>query len=81
MFDTIDWRYVLTIILIVYAVLNILVYFLQDYLMFKPEKLAKDFQFYYENQEIEEYNIETLDGALINGLRFRTESPKGVVYT
>lgn len=80
MFDTIDWRYVLTIILIVYAVLNILVYFLQDYLMFKPEKLAKDFQFYYENQEIEEYNIETLDGALINGLRFRTESPKGVVF-
>ncbi|WP_396637876.1 alpha/beta hydrolase [Maribacter sp. R77961] len=80
MFSTIDWKYVLTIVVIVYLVINILVYFLQDFLMFKPEKLAKDFQFYYENQEIEEYNIETRDGAIINGLRFKTQNPKGVVF-
>jgi len=80
MFAAVDWKYILTIILIVYLVINILVYFLQDFLMFKPEKLAKDFQFYYENQEIEEYNIETRDGAIINGLRFKTQNPKGVVF-
>ncbi len=80
MFNAVDWKYVLTIVVIVYLVINILVYFLQDFLMFKPEKLAKDFQFYYENQEIEEYNIETRDGAIINGLRFKTPNPKGVVF-
>ena len=54
-------------------------YYLQDYLLFKPEKLDKDFQYFYENQEVEEYNIETRDGALINGLHFKVKQPKGVV--
>ena len=80
MLGAIDWTYLLTIIFLVYLGINILVYFLQDFLMFKPEKLPKDFQFYYENQEIEEYNIETRDGAVINGLRFKTKDPKGVVF-
>ena len=57
-----------------------LLYFLQDYFLFKPEKLPEDFQFYYNNQETDEYNIETRDGAVINGLRFKTENPKGVVF-
>ncbi len=49
-------------------------------MLFKPEKLPKDFQFDYENQETKEYNLETRDGAVINGLRFfpKGES-KGVV--
>lgn len=80
MFSNVDWIYVLTLLVVIYLVINILVYFLQDFLMFKPEKLAKDFQFHYENQEIEEYNIETRDGAIINGLRFKTNNPKGVVF-
>ncbi|WP_281543211.1 alpha/beta hydrolase [Maribacter aestuarii] len=80
MFSDLNWTYILTLVAVIYLVINILVYFLQDFLMFKPEKLAKDFQFYYENQEIEEYNIETRDGAIINGLRFKTKNPKGVVF-
>jgi len=48
--------------------------------MFKPEKLAADFQFYYEHQETEEYNVETRDGAVINGLRFKAKDPKGIVF-
>ena len=60
--------------------MSIALYYLQDYMLFKPEKLPKDFQFDYENQEIKEYNLETRDGAVINGLRFfpKGES-KGVV--
>ncbi|WP_422351453.1 alpha/beta hydrolase [Flagellimonas sp.] len=64
----------------VYALISVLLYFLQDYFLFKPEKLPEDFQFYYNNQETDEYNIETRDGAVINGLRFKTENPKGVVF-
>lgn len=60
--------------------ISVALYYLQDYMLFKPEKLPKDFLFDYENQETKEYNLETRDGAVINGLRFfpKGES-KGVV--
>ena len=74
------WLHILIIIAIVYVVISVALYYLQDFMLFKPEKLPKDFQFFYENQETKEYNLETRDGAIINGLRFipKGES-KGVV--
>lgn len=74
------WLNLLILLLIVYLAISLLVYFLQDYVLFKPEKLPPDFQFDYEHQEIEEYNIETRDGAIINGLRFKAREPKGIVF-
>lgn len=74
------WGYILLVVITIYLVISILVYFLQDYLMFKPEKLPADFQFHYENQETEEYNVQTRDGATINGLRFKAKSPRGIVF-
>jgi len=74
------WLNIIIVVAAVYLGLSILVYFLQDYVLFKPEKLPADFQFAYENQETEEYNIETRDGAVINGLRFKSKEPKGVVF-
>lgn len=68
------WLNTLIIVFVVYVTISVLLYYLQDYALFKPEKLSKDFQFDYENQEIKEYNLETRDGAVINGLRF---FPKG----
>jgi len=75
-----NWLYIVIVVLAIYIVISVLLYFLQDYLMFKPEKLPADFQFYYENQETEEYNVETRDGAILNGLRFKAQEPKGVVF-
>jgi pimeloyl-ACP methyl ester carboxylesterase len=74
------WAQILLFLLAVYILISVLLYILQDYLMFKPEKLPADFQFHYENQETEEYNVETRDGAVINGLRFKAKEPKGVVF-
>ncbi len=74
------WVQILLFLVVVYLLISVLIFFLQDYLMFKPEKLPADFQFYYENQETEEYNVETRDGAVINGLRFKAREPKGVVF-
>ena len=49
-------------------------------MLFKPEKLPKEFEFFYENQDIEEYNLETRDGAVINGLLFKPKGrSKGIV--
>ena len=74
------WLHVSIVVLIAYIVISVALYYLQDYFLFKPEKLPEDFQFYYENQETKEYNLTTRDGAVINGLRFfpKGES-KGVV--
>ncbi|WP_299162170.1 alpha/beta fold hydrolase [uncultured Eudoraea sp.] len=75
-----NWGYIVVLLILAYVVISALVYLLQDYLMFKPEKLPKDFLFQYEHQEIEEYNVETRDGAIINGLRFKAQQPKGIVF-
>lgn len=74
------WLHITIIILMTYVIISVVLFYLQDYMLFKPEKLPKDFQFYYENQDIKEYNLETRDGAVINAIRFfpKTES-KGVV--
>lgn len=74
-----NWLYITIVVLIVYLTISILLYYLQDYFLFKPEKLPKDFQFLYENQTAEEYNLQTRDGAVINGLHFRVKKPEGVV--
>jgi hypothetical protein len=39
----------LILILAIYIGISIALYYLQDYVLFKPEKLPKDFQFDYEN--------------------------------
>ena len=69
-----NWLNILIIVAAAYIVISIAIYYLQDYLLFKPEKLPEDFQFHYGNQETIEYNMETRDGAVINGVRF---VPKG----
>lgn len=68
------WLYILILVVLLYIAISIALFYLQDYMLFKPEKLPKDFEFYYENQDIKEYNLETRDGAVINGVLFK---PKG----
>ena len=74
------WFAILIAIVIIYIVISVALYYLQDYALFKPEKLPEDFQFYYDNQETKEYNLTTRDGAIINGLRFYPKGEsKGIV--
>lgn len=74
-----NWLYITLLVLAVYILISVLLYSLQDYFLFKPEKLPDDFQFHYENQVVEEYNLDTPDGGVINGLHFMVENPKGIV--
>jgi fermentation-respiration switch protein FrsA (DUF1100 family) len=76
------WLSTVITIAIIYVAISVALYYLQDYIMFKPEKLPKDFEFAYKNQKTEEYNIETRDGVTINALRFypKGESEGGVLY-
>jgi pimeloyl-ACP methyl ester carboxylesterase len=60
------------------AVLSILVYFFQEKLIFKPEKLKQDFQFKY-NIPFREYFFDIEPGVKINGLHFFRDNPKGLI--
>jgi uncharacterized protein len=51
------WVQIVLAVVVVYLVISALLYYLQDFFLFKPEKLAEDFKFSYENQVVEEYNI------------------------
>lgn len=74
------WISTFITIVIIYIAVSIALYYLQDYMLFKPEKLSKDFQFNYDNQKFEEHNLETRDGAIINGIQFKPKGEsKGVV--
>jgi pimeloyl-ACP methyl ester carboxylesterase len=64
------WVSTIGLVLAIYVAVSIALYYLQDYMLFKPEKLPEDFEFYYENQQIKEYSLKTRDGATIHGLRF-----------
>ena len=66
--------------LTVIAVVSIVLYFFQERFLFHPEKLPEDFKFQYENQKVKEYSLEIKEGVVINGLHFRAENSKGVVY-
>ncbi|MDX1461661.1 MAG: alpha/beta fold hydrolase [Marinirhabdus sp.] len=73
------WMHIGIWIFVIYMAISVLLYYLQDYFLFKPEKLSSDFKFYYENQVVDEYNLETADGAIINGLHFKAQERRGVV--
>ena len=74
------WLQIVLIVLFAYIAISVALYYLQDFLLFKPEKLSDDFKFAYENQDTKEYYLETRDGARINGLLFKSKNPpKGIV--
>ena len=60
------------------ALLTAAVYFLQDFFIFKPEKLKADFQFKYDIP-FKELNFEIEPGVQINGLHFFRPAPKGLI--
>lgn len=58
--------------------LSVLVYFVQEKFIFKPEKLKADFRFQYDSP-FEELFFDTAPDVRINGLHFYRENPKGLI--
>ncbi len=73
------WAIIVVSILAIYLLANVAVYFLQERFLFKAEKLPSDFEFSYDNQVFDEYNIEVDEGVNINGIHFKVRRPKGIV--
>ena len=60
------------------VLLSIAAYFIQEKLIFKPEKLHPDFEFKYD-APFEELFFDIEPGVRINGLHFYREQPKGLI--
>jgi pimeloyl-ACP methyl ester carboxylesterase len=60
------------------ATLSIVAYFIQEKLIFKPEKLKQDFQFRYDIP-FREYFFDIAPGVRINGLHFFRDDPSGLI--
>jgi len=69
----------LKMLIIVYVLLCVLLYCIQEKLIFFPEKLAVDHVFRF-SQPFEEINIHAPDNTLINGVLFTTDSARGLVF-
>lgn len=63
----------------IHVLICILLYFFQEKLIFFPQKLDTDFEFEFD-QPFEEKNIELADGKKLNGLLFKAEHSKGLVF-
>ena len=68
------WLY----IIIGYIAIAVFVYLAQEYFIFKPEKLHKDFQYKYD-WPFEELFFDVEPGVRINGLHFTCTNPHGLV--
>ena len=65
-------------IIAIYGAVLLLVYLIQEKLIFKPEKLAVDFEYKYDSP-FKELFFDVEPGVRINGLHFFVKQPKGLI--
>ena len=69
----------LAFFVVIYVFIVSYVYFNQVGMVFQTSQLSKDYQFDYQ-QKFEEINITSFDGVKLNGLLFKAENSKGLVF-
>ncbi|MGH2666463.1 alpha/beta hydrolase [Flavobacterium sp.] len=70
---------ILKMVVGLYIVLCGLLYFFQEKLIFFPQKLDKNYQFHF-GQNFEELYSKTNDGKFLNGLLFKADHSKGLIF-
>lgn len=65
--------------LVIYVLIISYVYFNQVGMVFQSAALPKDYKFDYQ-QKFEELNIKSFDGVQLNGLLFKAENSKGLIF-
>lgn len=69
---------IIILVIAVYVIICVVAYKVQEYFIFKPEKLDENFQFRYD-EPFEELFFEPEKGVKINALRFHHAGSKGLV--
>ncbi len=72
---------IITLIILsgLYLVILSLFYSFQEKFIFMPQKLDKNYEFKFD-QTFEEINFKTLDGVLLNGLLFKADTSRGMIF-
>ncbi len=70
--------YIILYIIAGIIVLSVIVYFVQEKFIFKPEKLRQDFVYKYD-APFRELFFDVEEGVRINGLHFHAEKPLGLI--
>lgn len=70
---------ILKILIALYIIICGLLFFFQEKLIFFPQKLSNTHQFTFD-QQFEELNLKMSDGVLLNGILFKADSSKGLVF-
>jgi alpha-beta hydrolase superfamily lysophospholipase len=69
----------LSIIIGLYLLVVGVLYFNQEKVIFFPEKLTKSYEFKFD-QKFEEFNLEASDAKILNGLLFKADNSKGLIF-
>jgi pimeloyl-ACP methyl ester carboxylesterase len=69
----------LSITAIGYGILCLILFFMQEQMIFFPEKLDSNYQFHF-SQPFEELRIPSNKGYTLHGLLFRADSSKGLIF-
>ncbi len=70
---------VVKIIALVYCLLCILLYFIQEKLIFFPEKLPAGYKYSFA-QKFEELEFAVADGTALHGVLFKADSSRGLIF-
>lgn len=70
---------ILKIIAGLYIILCVGLYFFQENLIFFPQKIEKNYQFNF-TQDFEELTFQASDGESLNGLLFKADNTKGLIF-
>lgn len=70
---------IIAILLSFYLLFCVFFFLFQEKLIFIPDKLDKDYTFSFK-QNFEDISIPTQDGILLNGLLFKSEKSKGLIF-
>ena len=67
------------IVFTLYTIVCVFFYFYQEKLIFYPTKLSSTYRFSF-SQPFQEHRITTADGNVLNGLLFRSDTSRGLVF-
>src|SRR5450432_4943736 len=70
---------IIKVVAVIYILVCILLYFIQERLIFYPQKLPANYKFEFD-QHFEELHFKTTDNVLLHGLLFKADSSKGLIF-